>query len=452
MAEPGEPLTERELEILQYLATGASNKEIAYQLNISTNTVKVHLRNIFTKLGAASRTEATMIAVREGWVKVPEARRAEEAEEPVAGVSPAWEAPQAGAIPVQEPPLPWYRRVVLIGALLLAVGAAVLAWPRPFSPATEATGPLPVRSGGALAQALLPEGASRWVERAQMPTRRAWLATAVVNGRLFAIGGETPDGATDVVEIYDPETDTWTRGVPRPVSAAYVQAEVLDGRIFVPGGCAGEAVALTEVDVYSPEAGTWESVAPLPHPRCGYALAAHEGRLYLFGGTDGRTYVANTLVYDPKADRWEERAPMPDALALSAAGVLDGKIYVVGGYREGREQQACRVYDPARNTWGVCSPLTLGRGGLGLAVVAGQIYAIGGGGWGSYLGFNERYTPTEGTWAPVETPLVGEWYGAGVGVVDMTIYTVGGYSKDYLSLTLAFEPLPFRIFIPATQR
>ena len=70
MAEYDEPLTKREKEILQLVATGVTNREIAYQLSISVNTVKVHLRNIFTKLGAESRTEATMVAVREGWVPV----------------------------------------------------------------------------------------------------------------------------------------------------------------------------------------------------------------------------------------------------------------------------------------------------------------------------------------------------------------------------------------------
>ncbi|RME36769.1 MAG: hypothetical protein D6793_05225 [Thermoflexia bacterium] len=451
MAEPGEPLTERELEILQYLATGASNKEIAYQLHISTNTVKVHLRNIFTKLGAASRTEATMIAIREGWVTVPEARRAEAAE-PTTLVSPAPGVLQAGAMPAPEPPLPWYRRVALVGAFLLAIGAAALAIFRTPVPAGEAAGLLPARSGAVQAPAPLPEETSRWVERAQMPTRRAWLATAVVEQRLFAIGGETPDGTTGAVEIYNPESDTWTRGAPRPTPAAYIQAGVLDGRIFVPGGCTGESAALSQVDVYDPKTDTWETAAPLPFPRCGYALAVHEGRLYLFGGTDGHTYAATTLSYDPKADRWEERAPMPDALALSSAALLDGKIYVVGGYRESREQRVCRVYDPARNTWDACPPLTVGRGGLGLAVVGGQLYAIGGGGWESYLGFNERYVPSQERWTPVETPLVGAWYGAGVSVVETTIYAVGGYSEDYLSRTFVFEPLPFRIFIPATQR
>ena len=61
-------LSGRELEILRLIATGVSNKEIAQKLNISTNTVKVHLRNIFGKIGVASRTEAAMQAVRWGLV------------------------------------------------------------------------------------------------------------------------------------------------------------------------------------------------------------------------------------------------------------------------------------------------------------------------------------------------------------------------------------------------
>ncbi|MEW6325561.1 MAG: response regulator transcription factor [Nitrospirota bacterium] len=60
------PLTPRETEILQWLAKGHSNKEIAAQLNISDQTVKIHLRNIMKKLHMNSRVQAAVYAYREG--------------------------------------------------------------------------------------------------------------------------------------------------------------------------------------------------------------------------------------------------------------------------------------------------------------------------------------------------------------------------------------------------
>lgn len=63
---PGEPLTARELEVLQLLAEGLPNKLIAAQLHVSEHTAKFHVASIMTKLGAASRTEAVTLAARRG--------------------------------------------------------------------------------------------------------------------------------------------------------------------------------------------------------------------------------------------------------------------------------------------------------------------------------------------------------------------------------------------------
>jgi DNA-binding NarL/FixJ family response regulator len=63
-----EPLTERELEVLQRLAQGLANKQIAALLNISEHTVKFHVSAIYSKLGATNRTEAVRLGVHQGLV------------------------------------------------------------------------------------------------------------------------------------------------------------------------------------------------------------------------------------------------------------------------------------------------------------------------------------------------------------------------------------------------
>lgn len=61
-----DPLTERELEVLQLLARGQSNRELADALAISEATVRTHVSNILNKLNLCSRTQAALYALREG--------------------------------------------------------------------------------------------------------------------------------------------------------------------------------------------------------------------------------------------------------------------------------------------------------------------------------------------------------------------------------------------------
>ena len=63
-----EPLTKREREVLQMLASGLANKEIAARLAISDHTVKFHVASILGKLGASTRTEAVSVGIRRGLV------------------------------------------------------------------------------------------------------------------------------------------------------------------------------------------------------------------------------------------------------------------------------------------------------------------------------------------------------------------------------------------------
>jgi DNA-binding NarL/FixJ family response regulator len=66
--ENSEALTGREREVLDLLAQGLSNKQIARRLQISDHTVKFHVSSIFAKLGVASRTEAVSLGARQGLI------------------------------------------------------------------------------------------------------------------------------------------------------------------------------------------------------------------------------------------------------------------------------------------------------------------------------------------------------------------------------------------------
>jgi DNA-binding NarL/FixJ family response regulator len=62
------PLTEREAEVLEWLAKGLANKQIAAELGISEHTVKFHVSSIYTKLNATNRTQAVREGLRNGWI------------------------------------------------------------------------------------------------------------------------------------------------------------------------------------------------------------------------------------------------------------------------------------------------------------------------------------------------------------------------------------------------
>ena len=64
------PFSNREQQVLTLAAQGLTNKEIAYRLDISDRTVQFHMNSVFNKTGTSSRTEAALIALRQGWIDI----------------------------------------------------------------------------------------------------------------------------------------------------------------------------------------------------------------------------------------------------------------------------------------------------------------------------------------------------------------------------------------------
>ncbi len=286
-----EPLSERELELVRLLGQGLSNREIARELVISPNTVKVHLRNIYAKLKVGSRTEATMVAVRLGWIEVTgpqsvlagsQSVLAGPAKESIADQEPTTASEQASPHTLQgtpvapqvsapQLPLALWKRIYLIACLILIALGLWLTWPD----SQGTSGPFTDRPVQAAAQPA--SSASRWKALAQMPTPRARLAAVAFENQIVAIAGEAISGVSGIVEIYMPDADDWKRGADKPTPVANVGAVVLGDVIYVPGGSTSEGQVSDLLEVYDPndgDFGGWSTKASIPKGISAYAIAA----------------------------------------------------------------------------------------------------------------------------------------------------------------------------------
>ena len=443
-------LSERELEILKLLATGLSNKEIAAQLYLSPNTVKVHLRNIFAKLGVQSRTEATVIAIQRGYVSVPGTPPiSEEASGSNGSIGLADQTPAAPAIEI-EPALPVRRRLLLIGLALLAIGLAVIAIPRGSAQSAALTQPFS-DSASVSAVSALQVGDSVWQPLVPMSQPRGRLAATAIGSQVVAIGGETANGVTGLVEIWNAAQRQWNSGQNKPTPVANIGAAVLGDQIIVPGGYTAAGTPTNAVEAYHVISVEWTSLAALPAPRFAYAIATYNDKVYVFGGWDGQGYANSTFIYDPTTNQWTTGAPLPIGRGFAGAAPLGDAIYVVGGYADNHEFDRCDRYLPQENRWETCAPMSVARGGLSLVPIAGRLYALGGG-WTGYLTFNERYDPGTNSWSVVPSPFTGQWRGMGAAHVGNDIYAVGGWNGQYLNVLEKYNPFPFNIFMPATTK
>lgn len=447
-------LSEREREILRLVASGLSNQQIANHLGVSVNTIKVHLRNVFSKVGAASRTEATMYAVRTGIVTVEPASAAASPKEYVAvepdqGLLP--EAPvdvAADPVSIKEPPdgkadpdadettptspatpaatrpafavPPIGLKYGFLGAVVLLSLAVGGAWRLGWIGQT--------RGSAATAQEANAEDQKRWKVLPTIGAPRAAFAIANVGDLIFIIGGENQTGILDSVERYDPRFETWTELSKKPTPVTDIRATVIGGKVYVPGGrLSSDSKTISRAfERYDPRTEVWETLPDLPQPRSAYALAAVEGKLYIFGGWDGISYRTEVFEYDPDQETWSERAPMPTARAFSDAGVVEDSIFVLGGENETGPLATNEVYRPAeegRVPWTRRAPMPEARSRFGLAVALSTVHVIGG---EPHDAAPQKYNVRTDSWQIFSTPPQSIGSQPGVTLLDVMIVSVGG--------------------------
>lgn len=470
MADLGEALSERELDVLRCVAKGAANKEIAAELGISQNTVKVHLRNIFVKLGVASRAEAIMVALQQGLVTLPGSVGVPfiAEEEPLEETPVAKPLPEAPVLPLQvvpppdsqpqplpetavslSPPPSNNRRWLLLTLfILVALVATAGYW------ATQAFSGQPTPTPVSFTEQPIGDDI-HWAQLPAMPIPQAGMAAAAVGLNVYYIGGETAENVVGDVQVYDTAEHTWSQLATKPTAVADASAVVLFGEIYVVGGRLDDGTPTDIVEVYSPTNDAWRQIQSLPQPIAG-GLALTDGNfLYFVGGWDGNNYLDTAYVYDAGSGLWRPLPPLGQARAFAVGGQLTGALYVVGGF-DGQALAVCQFFVPATQTWQECPPLLQPRAGAGATVVVNKLYVFGGGlAEGGEITFSESYDPATQTWQIINTPLFANnttWSHFGVAHIETRIFLAGGRQNGELTAdTFAYTAL-YQTYLPAFSK
>ena len=436
MSDLDEPLSEREIEILQQVATGASNKEIAAALVISPNTVKVHLRNIFTKIGVVSRTEATLYAIKHNFVEqpnltVPLAVSGESEETPTEN-PPESEAKlltvevTAESLPKEPAPL-LKRRWPLIAAFasiaaLVGIGLAIFFGQNNQKNQTPLLSPQ---------QSTPLPSSSQWIHDTTLPTPRVGMGTIFYNNIFYLIGGNDGKTVTGENLALDTTTKAWARLAEKPTPCTGIRAVLISERVYVPGCRLADGQPSNVFEVFNPRQNRWSTRKSLPIPLSDYAATSYEGQLYIFGGQTSAGYSDKVFIYNPQTDSWSEGSNLPSPRAMEAAEVYEGKILVVGGYDGSQAFADVLSYTPTRDTpedtpWDNAPPLPVGRYGMSSASLANMVYLFGGKGSPESTMPSIILQPQSKNWVEIAMPTMAMPYQGSAQTAGNFIHIFGG--------------------------
>ncbi len=464
MAEFGESLSPRETDVLHEMVAGGSNKEIASALSISPNTVKVHVRNIFTKMGATSRTEAVTLGLQQGLIDgvelveeetVPETPEPEQVAEAVEGTVEQFEL-SADSTPTIEPvntqsptviaPTKRHFRPIflLFPLLLILIVGGVFAYQQLTQPEIEPFTEIALEERG-------------WWLAHPLDVPRAGMATVGDGLNIYRIGGEcdpaqcdSADGIDGSTATFDSRDQTWYTLADKPTPVTDAAAAIVAGQIYVVGGRAANG-ATANVEVYSPAGDVWRSAASLPVPLIG-AVAVSDGKvLYVVGGENLRGVTNGFQVYNPIDDSWRPLPPPATSRSYAAGAILGDSLYFVGGRSESAELDSCERFNLMSEVWESCPPLLQARAGAQALTIFDKLYVLGGG-FESEITSGELFDASTDNWSVVNVPINSSWTRLGLANIETRIYLVGGERDGaFQAEVYAFEPRPFQIFLPSTR-
>ena len=188
-----------------------------------------------------------------------------------------------------------------------------------------------------------------WEIVSEIPTSRGLPTSCSVNGKIYVIGGfDLPNGvvphqnghlfeALGTVEVYDPIANQWQQKTDMPTARFGHSCAVVEGRIYVIGGSAQGLVPVAAVEMYDPVADRWEQVTELPTLRSHFSSESINGKIYAIGGENFQTSVlySTVEVYDPDRGTWTQGGDLPAPRMNLRTAAINGNIYAIAGQELG---------------------------------------------------------------------------------------------------------------------
>jgi len=283
-----------------------------------------------------------------------------------------------------------------------------------------------------------------WKILADMPTPRTEVTAAVVDGKIYVIGGFDRSGRTlNTVEIYDPQMNAWQVGPSLPDGRHHAAVVSLGQTLYVIGGFGG-AAAEPQADVFSLSAGqnSWSRATAMPTARGALAAATDGQKIFAIGGV-GRDGLTNALeIYDAANSTWSVGSPATIKRDHLAAGWIQGQLYVAGGRENSLSANlaALEIYDPAANFWDRGSDMPTARGGIAAAVLDDLLIVVGGEKPSSTFSEVEAFSVATHSWAELP-PLPTARHGLAAVTIGRSVFAIGGGKQPGLSVSGSTEVL-----------
>jgi len=238
-----------------------------------------------------------------------------------------------------------------------------------------------------------------WRPCQPMRTCRAYFGAEVMHSRLYLFGGQNLEyKALLEMECYDTLRGSWLAGADLLVPRRNCASAMLDDRIFAMGGFDGTQI-LSHVEAYDPRMKSWMPLEPMTTPRSSAAATTQGGSLWVLGGTSG-SRLRTAERYDTRMNRWE--AVRADLIEVRSAGQASNcleRLYALGGTDQNQNvHSSLESFNPeAGGSWTFRKSMQEPRMDFGCCVLSDSIM-VGGGQHGEVLASTEFYRPELDDW------------------------------------------------------